>query len=144
MKGDDVYRGVFAVLMLPITHPDRYISLRYTDVDDKEQEIGVIECLDGFADAQQKLIRANLVKQYYEQVIRRVYDVDYKYGLLFFHVETERGDDHFVMPWRYDRAEDFGATGKVLLDALGNRFIIRDVAQLPIKDRRVFTSFIYW
>ena len=48
------------------------------------------------------------------------------------------------MPWRYDRAEDYGTNGKVLLDAYDNRYIIPDLAQLPPADRRAFTSFIYW
>ena len=42
VKDDRLYRGVYAVLMFPISHPDRFVSLRYTDEHDKDQEIGVI------------------------------------------------------------------------------------------------------
>jgi len=100
VKDDTLYRGVFAVMMFPITHPERYISLRYTDTKDKEQEIGIIVDLGVFPDAAQRLVHANLVKHYYEQIITRVYTVENKFGLLFFEVETQLGRKAFIMPWR--------------------------------------------
>ena len=45
---------------------------------------------------------------------------------------------------RQDRAEDYGTNGKVLLDALGNRYLVPDVSALPSADNRLFTSYIYW
>jgi len=144
VKGDQVYRGVFAVLMFPIHFPDRYISLRYTDDKDKLREIGIIEDLAVFPDEARELVRATLKKHYHEQVITRVHEVRLQYGLLFFDIETQNGRREFLMPWRHDRAEDFGTNGKVLLDVSDNRFIIPDVLALPQQDQRRFTSFIYW
>ena len=144
VAGDPMYRGVFAVLMFPIRHPDRYISLCYTDDKDKVREIGVIDDLSAFSASAQALIQAVLKKQYHEQIIHRVYEVRNEFGLLFFNVETQRGRQEFMMPWRHDRAEDFGADGKVLLDVNDNRFIITDVQALPPKDQRRFTNYIYW
>ena len=144
VEGGVPYRGVFAVRLFPISYPEKFISLDYTDEEDKIQEIGVIEDLKEFPEPVQRLVRASMSKQYYEQVITRVHEVDYHYGLLFFDVETAQGRRQFVMPWRYDRADDYGANGKVLLDALDNRYIIPDLAALPAKDRLRFTSYIYW
>jgi hypothetical protein len=145
VKGDNLYRGVFAVLMFPIRYPDRYISLRYTDLEDKEKEIGVIEDLTGFPLEAQRLVRNTLVKHYYEQTLTRIHSVENRFGLLFFDVETQQlGRLQFVMPWRGDRAEDFGPNGKALLDAFDNRYIIPDLGALPAADRNAFTSFIYW
>ncbi len=147
VKNDTLYRGVFAVMMFPIRHPDRFISLRYTDVTDgrdREQEIGVIEDLGVFPVEAQRLVRASLVKHYCEQVVTRIYKVENRFGLLFFQVETQLGRREFVMPWRGDRAEDYGATGKVLLDAFDNRYIIPDVGQLPPADRNTLTAYVYW
>ena len=144
VKGDQMYRGVFAVLMFPIRYPDCYISLRYTGEKDKVREIGVIEDLSAFSVETQTLIRAILKKQYHEHIISRVYGVRHEFGLLFFEVETQRGRQEFMMPWRHDRAEDFGAGGKVLLDVNENRFIVPDVLSLPAKDQRRFTNYIYW
>ncbi len=142
--GENLFRGVFAVLMFPIRHPDRYVSLRYTDLEDKDIEIGVIEDLSTFPEEAQRLIRSSLVKQYYEQTITRIYKVEYKHNMLFFRVGTADGDKEFVMWWSYDRALEYGTTGKVLLDAFENRYIIPDVSALPASDRLEFTSFIYW
>ena len=144
VTNDQVYRGVFAVLMFPIRYPDRYISLRYTGEKDKVREIGVIEDLSTFPLETQALIRAVLKKQYHEHIIQRVYAVRNEFGLLFFDVETQRGRQEFMMPWRHDRAEDFGAGGKVLLDVNDNRFIVPDVLALPANDQRRFTNYIYW
>jgi len=144
VQGDTLYRGVFAVRMFPISQPDRYISLRYTDQRDKEQEIGIIVDLNAFPEPARQLVQANLLKHYHEQIITRVHRVENRFGLLFFEVETTRGRREFVMPWRGDRAEDYGPTGKVLLDAFDNRYIIPDLARLPPADRSTFTRFIYW
>lgn len=150
VKGENLYRGVFAVLMFPIRYPDKYVSLWYTDIDledkdkDKDREIGLIEDLNAFPPETRSLIRDSLVKHYYEQTITRIHEVEYKHGLLFFDVETRHGPREFVMRWSYDRAEEYGAHGKVLLDAFDNRWIIPDVDALPAKDRLEFTSYIYW
>lgn len=144
IKNDQLYRGVFALRMFPVRHPNRYISLHYTNASDKDCEIGLIEDLGVFPAAQQELVQRDLAAHYCEKLIRRVFEVRYEFGLLFFDVETQRGRDQFVMPWRGDRAEEYGETGRVLLDSLDNRYIIPDVDALPAADRQRFTSFIYW
>ena len=144
VKNDTLYRGVFAVRMFPIRSPDRFISLHYTTLDDKDLEIGVIENLAVFPEKAQELVRRSLTSHYHEQIISRVYRIRTKYGLLFFDVETAEGPKSFIMPWRGDRAEEYGEKGKVLLDALDNRYIIPDVELLPVADQRRFTSYIYW
>ncbi len=143
---DTLYRGVFAVLMFPIRHPEQFVSLRYTDLEDKEKEIGIIENLQDFSPEAQKLIRSSLTKHYYERIISRVFSIENKFGLLFFKVELADGNvqHDFMMRWSYNSAEEFGEKGKVLIDAHENRYIIPDVSLLPAADRREFTSFIYW
>jgi len=144
VKGQGLYRGVFAVLLFPITHPEQYVSLRYTDRDGGVGEIGVIRDLREFPEQARTLIRSSLSKQYYERIIRRVRSVRCRYGQLFFEVETERGRERFTMPWRHDRAEDYGRRGKLLLDVFDNRYVIPDLTRLPAADRRRLTSHIYW
>ncbi len=144
VKNDDLYRGVFAVRMFPVRHPSLFISLHYTDATDKECEIGVIEDMTVFPEAQQKLIESSLAAQYHEQFIRRIYKIRDEYGLLFFEVETQRGREEFAMPWRGDRAEEYGEKGKILLDALDNRYVVPNVEQLPSLDQQRLASFIYW
>lgn len=142
--GDEVYRGVFAVRLFPIRHPGHFISLNYTTADDKVKEIGVIETLSDFPADAVSLVNETLNKYYYEQQISRIYRITMKHDLLFFDVETHRGREEFIQPWRHDRAEEYDEHGKVLLDALDNRYIIPNVLELPERDRKELTRFIYW
>jgi hypothetical protein len=144
IKGDSLYRAVFAMRMFPVRLPERYIALHYTDASEKECEIGIIDDLTAFPEDQQVLVRRSLTLQYHEQFIRRIHEVRTEFGLLFFDVETQRGQEQFTMPWRGDRAEDFGEHGKVLLDAFDNRFIITDLTALPQRDLQRLRNFIYW
>lgn len=144
IKDVGLYRGVSAVRLFPIRYPRRFISLRYTDLEDKLKEIGVIEDLAEFPDEQRILVENALAKQYHEKIIKRIFEVKCEYGILVFQVESQSGREQFMMPWRYDRAEDYGRKGKALLDALDNRYVILDLDQLPDGDRRRLTSYIYW
>jgi hypothetical protein len=144
IKGDSLYRAVFAMRMFPIRLPERYISLHYTDTSEKEREIGIIDDLTAFPEEQQLLVRRSLSLQYHEQFVNRIHEIRTEYGLLFFDVETQRGREQFTMPWRGDRAEDFGEHGKVLLDAFDNRFIITDLTALPQRDLQRLRNYIYW
>lgn len=144
VRDEAIYRGVFAVRMFPVSYPERFISLRYIDSEDNIQEIGVIERLAEFPPEAQDFIRASLNKHYYEQQILRVHRARCEFGMLFFDVQTQRGREEIIVPWRYDRAEDCGERGKLLLDALDNRFVIPDMDALPAADRRRFKAYIYW
>ena len=141
---DDCYDNVFAVRMFPVSHPTRFISVRHTTRADKVREIGVVADLDVFPPDQKRLVLANLRKQYHEQVISRIHSIRQEYGMLFFVVQTQRGREQFIMPWKGDRAEDLGDDGKVLIDALDNRYIIPEVSQLTPTDQRKFTTYVYW
>lgn len=138
------YAGVTAVLLFPISHPRQFVSLRYIDSVDKEQEIGVLEDLDMLTREQQALVEESLVRQYHEQIIERVLKVKHQFGQLFFKVVTQRGVEDFVMPWRQDRAEDWGNNGKVLLDSLNNRYLIPDIDLLTNAEKRAFKTYVYW
>jgi len=144
VKGDTLYRAVFAVMLFPISYPDRFISLRYHDLDDKVQEIGIIENLRDFPEDAQRLVRTSLLRQAYEKIISRVHNVREDLGLLFLDVETQNGREEFVMPWRHDRAEDYSTNGKLLLDSFDNRYVIPDISALSPAERRRLTSYIYW
>ncbi|MCX7591553.1 MAG: DUF1854 domain-containing protein [Kiritimatiellae bacterium] len=144
IEGENVYRGVFAIRAFPVRYPDKYISLHYTDEKDKDVELGVIADPSSFSRDQQKLLARSLAAHYHERVITRIFDINYEYGMLFFDVEAGGVRTMFVMPWRGDRAEDYGDHGKVLLDARDNRYVIPDVRALPPADQRRFLSYIYW
>jgi len=144
VKGDTLYRGVFAVRLFPVSFPDQYISLRYTDQHDKVREVGVILRLGDFPEDAVRLIRASLDRQYHEQTISDIFDVTCKYGLLFFDVDTPRGREQFIVRWQQDRTEDYGEVGKVFLDVYDNRYVVPDLVKLSPTARRKLTKYVYW
>ncbi len=139
-----LFRGVFAAMAFPISCPDRYISLRYFELDGRDKEIGMIDDPKLFSEQAQELVRRSLARTYYELTVNRIFTVEFKYSLLFLVVETDQGRREFQMRWRYDRTQDFGENGKVLLDVYENRYIIPDVNALPKSDREALTRYIYW
>jgi hypothetical protein len=48
------------------------------------------------------------------------------------------------MRWSQSQAQDFGSTGKMLIDLEDNRYLVRDVEALPRKQRELFQRYIYW
>lgn len=146
VEGDDIglYRGIYAVMAFPVSAPDHYISLRYMDTSGVEHELGVIIDPKVFPQDAQGLLRESLARHYFENQIVRIYGVEWKYGLLFFDVETAQGRKQFQMRWQVDRAQDYGEHSKVLLDVHDNRFIIPDLRDLPRQDRERLTRYIYW
>jgi hypothetical protein len=140
-----LFRGVFAVRAFPVSHPDRFISLRYVDpLDNREHEIGVINDLGEFPAAARQMILDSLAKHYYEAEIREIHGIKWEFNLLFFDVETDRGRQQFMMRWSYDRAPSYGEQGKVLLDVFENRYLIRSVEGLSRQDRELLQRWIYW
>ena len=142
--GDRTYEGVTAVRLFPITFGDQFISLRYTDEADKDREIGIIERLQDFPSDAVQHILGSLDRHYHERVIQRILKVKQRYGQLFFTVATAAGVIEFVMPWRHDRAEEYGSQGRVLLDSLNNRYLIPDLEALVPKEKRLLLTYIYW
>lgn len=144
ITGDRTYEGVTAVRLFPISYGDQFVSLRFTDEMDKEKEIGIIERLSDFPPETVKQVHESLDRHYHERVIRRIHKIKQRYGQLFFTVETDSGPVEFVMPWRHDRAEEYGAKGRVLLDSLNNRYLVPDLDALLPKEKQLLVSFIYW
>ncbi|MBK8092980.1 MAG: DUF1854 domain-containing protein [Verrucomicrobiaceae bacterium] len=144
IAGDRVYEGVTAVRLFPITLGDQFISLRHTDEKDKDHEIGIIERLSEFPAETAREVLSCLNAHYHERIIQRIWKIKHQYGQLFFTVDTNAGKTEFVMPWRHDRAEEYGSKGRVLLDSLNNRYLIPDLEALAPKERHKLLTYIYW
>ncbi len=140
----EAYANVYCLMTFPISYPYQYISVCYSDEEGKEQEIGVIESLDQFPLDVQQLVKNSLGQHYFEQIIYRIYDTRWEYGLIFFDVETDSGRKQFSMRWQHDKALEYGRNGKVLLDTFNNRYVIPAVSELPASDRNRLLRFIYW
>lgn len=144
VREERIYGGVYAVRCLPIRFPRKYISLRFIDHDKCEVEVGLIRDLDEWPQETQQLIRESLLKRYFVHIIKAVRRIETFPGYFNFDVETDRGPMQFMMRWQSDRAQDYGPSGKMLLDSEENRYLIPDINALPEDDRRLFLRHIYW
>jgi hypothetical protein len=48
------------------------------------------------------------------------------------------------MRWSQSHVQDFGDTGKVLIDLDDNRNLVPDVEALPPKEKELFLRYVYW
>jgi len=142
--GPGLYRAIHAVRTFPVSSPETHISLRHTDEDSVECEVGVIVDLSVFPMEAQTLVRASLDQHYFEYRITQIYRIDWKFNLLFFDVETDQGHTEFEMRWQVDRAQHYGENGMLLMDVFDNRYMIPDMDQLSRGDRKQLTRYIYW
>jgi ABC-type multidrug transport system ATPase subunit len=144
LPNGEVHRGISAISCFPATRPDDFISLRISNLDGQEQEIGIVRHLDLWPTECQVLLRAAMAKRYYIRRITGINDIRLEYGYLNFRVQTDQGPGQFTMRWSQSQAQDFGTNGKVLLDLEDNRYLVPEIAELPRRDRELLQRFIYW
>jgi len=143
IKDEGIYGGVYAAYAFPVAHPFGYISLLHTH-EDKDVEIGIIRDLNGFPKEAADLVRQALARRYFVHTITKINEVGWKYGLIAFDVETDKGPVKFFMRWSQDRAVDYGRRGKVVIDLDNNRYLIPNLDALSTKERNAFQRYIYW
>ena len=140
---EGIYGGVYAAYAFPVEYPDQYISMLQS-TGEKDVEVGVIRDLNDFPPEAAVLVRQALARRYFVHTITGINHVGWKYGLIFFDVETDKGKAEFFMRWSQDRAVDYGRRGKVIIDLENNRYLIPDLEKLTTRERTEFQRYIYW
>lgn len=141
---DRIYGGVHAELLFPVQHPDRYVSLRHTNSEGQDVEVGILRDLKDWPEEMQRLVRESLKRRYFFHVITKIHEISWKWGFIGFDVDTNKGRREFLMRWQGDRAVAFGQHGKVLIDVDENRYLIPNVDALTAHERGLFLRFVYW
>lgn len=145
VAGERIYPGVFAMLAFPESAGrGAYTSLRYLNEDGREEEIGMIRRLADFDEKAQRLVQESLGKRYFIHEIQSIRSIQFRFGFLEFDVETDKGPRTFAMRWRRDRAYDHGKDGKLLVDAVENRYRVPSISALPRNQGVLFRRYIYW
>ena len=142
--GERTFGGVYAVRCFPVRYPRQYLSLRHLDEHKREVEVGLIRDLDQWPQDVQELIDQSLRNRFFVHTITAIRAIEQVQGYLNFDVETDLGPRRFVMRWQGDKAQDYGASGKMLMDTEENRYLIRDLDALTERDRGLFLRYIYW
>jgi ATP-binding cassette, subfamily B, bacterial len=141
---DEVYAGILAVRCLPVTCPEKFISLRYADAETQEHEVGIVRDLGAWPTEARELIERALARRYFIRVITGIENIKTVYGLLNFRVQTDRGPAEFTMRSGHSHTMDYGLTGKMLIDVDENRYLIENIDALPRRQQLLFRRYIYW
>jgi len=144
VKDEAIYGGVFAVRCMPVRYPRHFISLRYHDQKKHEVEVGLIRDIDQWDERTRKLVDESLLKRYFVHAITAIHSIALFNGYLSFSVDTDLGPVEFMMRWQGDKAHNYGAHGRMLIDTDENRYLITDLQQLSEPERRLFLRYIYW
>ena len=144
LEGEGIYRGVFSLRCFPVHYPSRYISLRFLNKKKREIEIGLIRDLIDWPQEDQRLIQESLLTRYFLHTVLSISSVQVFGSYLGFKAVTDQGPMEFMMRWQTDRAQDYGALGKLLIDTEENRYLIPDIKKLPEKEQSIFQRYIYW
>jgi len=59
-------------------------------------------------------------------------------------VVTDHGPAQFTMRASQSQAQDYGRSGKILIDVDDNRYLVENVEELPRRQQVLFRRYIYW
>ena len=132
------YKRVVLTRALPLAQPEDYICI--SDVDRKE--LGIIEHISDFPEAQQALIRRELSQRYFCPDITAITAIKEKMGHFYFDVKVGEYPMSFTIR---DLSKNIRCTDNriILTDVDGNRFLIRDIGRIDKKSRRKLEPYLY-
>lgn len=120
---------VFFHRCFPFETPDEYISVLNKD----GREYAMIRNLNELPEESQEIIRAELDRKYFCPVIKKIKSLKEKLDYSFWEVETDLGDMAFSMHDTYRNIARVGGGMLIITDVDGNRYRIKDVAELDRK-----------
>ncbi len=90
------------------------------------------------------LLELALARRYFVRVITAIDSIEFKYNLLTFQVQTDRGPIRFTIRNSHSQAQDYGENGKLLLDVDDNCYLLPDLDALPRRQHLLFRRYVYW
>lgn len=134
----ETHKRVVLTRALPLTQPEEYLSV--SDVERKE--LGIVERLSDFPEAQQKLMRAELSMRYYCPAIDSIESIKEKMGQFYFDVTIGGKKKSFTVK-DISKSIRMNGEGIDITDIDANRYSIRDLRAIPAKSRRKLEPYIY-
>lgn len=112
--------------VFPLTHPDRYLSIR----DGAGAEVGLVRSLAELDADGRKLVEEDLDRRYFLPVIRKIASVIERFGTVEWQVDTDRGRYRFTTRDLRENVLRLGAGRYILHDVDDNRYEITDTGRL--------------
>ena len=110
----------------PLSNPDRYICF----MDDKNEEICMIDTLEELDEASRRLAYKALDQRYLTAVIESIESMRNEFGTSYWDTQTNRGRREFVIQNVAENAQWLSDTRLLLIDVDSNRFEIPDMTKL--------------
>lgn len=126
LAGDRSWPRVSILRAFPLSRPDAYYSVR----DSAGGEIGLIRDPAQLSPDNRRLVERDLRRRYVVSTLTRVLAVEERFGTVEWSVETERGRCRFTTRDLRSTAVPTGASGYLLTDVEGNRYLIPDLRAL--------------
>ena len=119
---------VRAMRAFPLSNPNDFIILR----DKEDNEIGLLENINELNSKYKKVLEEELQKSYFIPQITKIKNLEEKFGISEWEVETNKGAHTFNV--RNREEVRLFSSGRVLIkDADGNRYEILDYRRLDPK-----------
>ena len=115
----------------PITGHGQEISI----VGEDKKEICLLKSLDGLDPHSRRIAEEELERRYLVPRITRVIGTKPSYGNRYWHVETDRGQRHFVMKDPSKNVVWVTHDRLIIRDTLGNRYQIESLSRLDAHSR---------
>lgn len=132
------YLDVELIRLFPLSHPDGYLS-----VHDKDgTEIGILVRLAELDEENRSLIFERLERRYLMPIVKRVINVEERFGITDWEVETNRGKRKFTMRNLRENITQLTPYRCLFSDIDGNRYDVRDSRQLDSASKAYLSRYL--
>lgn len=126
------YLRVTVRRLMPLSHPDAYISLAV----DEDTEIGILVNPSELAPESLDILLEELDKRYFTPTIQKIYRVQEHFGIHEWEVQTERGRVTFSVRGLNQNIKQVPPARLFVTDVRGNRYDIPDYRELDAQSYR--------
>jgi Domain of unknown function (DUF1854) len=123
------YTRVQIARAFPLLMAQKWIGLR----DEKDNDIGMLETLEGMDADSLKIVHAELERRYFIPKVLKVIAVKEEFGVVTWDVETDKGPKTYLIQDLRGSTQSISATRVLMTDREGNRFEFPDLTKMDGK-----------
>ena len=118
------------------------MDIEIRQINDDENEIGIIRDLASLVPEQYEILKNELEKRYFIPEITEVEFIKEEYGNISFKVITTSGKRDFVINDMGSNVKNLGSDRIMLTDIFGNRYYITNINNLDDKTLKILEIWI--
>ena len=129
IQGEVCHLRVVVRRLLPLSNPERYISL----AADEDTEIGILNDPGQLDSGSLRILKEELHRRYFTPVIEEIYRVKEQFGIHEWEVRTVRGRVTFSVRGLNQNVKQVPPARLFVTDVRGNRYDIPDYRELDAR-----------